>query len=103
MGRLEQIQGAVHATLKGDWPRLVIVVAGHNGAGKTTLWYSCLANELQLPLLNADRMLLLWLRQKMPKRWRCRAGSSIAELQSLSFQSNLPKLLSRRGTPAAPC
>ncbi|MDQ2149881.1 zeta toxin family protein [Alcaligenaceae bacterium C4P045] len=37
---------------------LAIVLAGHNGSGKSTLWYDHLADELQLPLINADRMML---------------------------------------------
>lgn len=37
---------------------LAIIVAGHNGSGKSTFWHRTLANELQLPLVNADRMML---------------------------------------------
>ncbi|MBI2398085.1 MAG: toxin [Xanthomonadales bacterium] len=37
---------------------LAVMLAGHNGSGKSTLWYSRLAPRLQLPLINADRMLL---------------------------------------------
>jgi len=37
---------------------LAIVLAGHNGSGKSTLWYEHLANKLQIPLINADRMML---------------------------------------------
>lgn len=37
---------------------LAVVLAGHNGSGKSTLWYCRLAPRLQLPLINADRMLL---------------------------------------------
>lgn len=41
----------------GDKP-LAIVLAGHNGSGKTTLWYDKLADKLQIPLVNADRLTL---------------------------------------------
>jgi predicted ABC-type ATPase len=34
------------------------VLAGHNGSGKTTLWHDGLADELQIPLVNADRLTL---------------------------------------------
>jgi predicted ABC-type ATPase len=32
------------------------VLAGHNGSGKTTLWNERLARQLQIPLVNADRI-----------------------------------------------
>jgi predicted ABC-type ATPase len=32
------------------------VLAGHNGSGKTTLWIERLAPQLQIPLINADRI-----------------------------------------------
>jgi predicted ABC-type ATPase len=34
------------------------VIAGHNGSGKSTLWYQRLADRLQMPLINADRLTL---------------------------------------------
>lgn len=34
------------------------VLAGHNGSGKSTLWYQRLADQLKLPLVNADRLTL---------------------------------------------
>ena len=37
---------------------LAIIVAGHNGSGKSTLWNERLAPELNIPLVNADRMML---------------------------------------------
>jgi predicted ABC-type ATPase len=37
---------------------LAIIMAGHNGSGKSTLWYEHLAEELKIPLINADRMML---------------------------------------------
>ena len=37
---------------------LAVVLAGHNGSGKSTLWYRHLADRLQLPLVNADRLML---------------------------------------------
>ena len=35
-----------------------IVLAGNNGSGKSTLWYDQLADGLQIPLVNADRLTL---------------------------------------------
>jgi predicted ABC-type ATPase len=37
---------------------LALILAGHNGSGKSTLWYRHLAEQLQIPLINADRMML---------------------------------------------
>ena len=37
---------------------LAIVLAGHNGSGKSTMWYNLLADRLQIPLINADRMMM---------------------------------------------
>lgn len=37
---------------------LAIVVAGHNGSGKSTMWNQILAPRIQVPLINADRMML---------------------------------------------
>lgn len=37
---------------------VAFIVAGHNGSGKSTLWYQRLADRLQIPLVNADRLTL---------------------------------------------
>lgn len=37
---------------------LAIILAGHNGSGKTTLWRERFADALQIPLINADRLML---------------------------------------------
>jgi len=37
---------------------LAVILAGHNGSGKSTYWYQRLAGRLQIPLVNADRMML---------------------------------------------
>lgn len=44
-------------TIAGDKP-LAIVLAGHNGSGKSTFWHNKLADVLQIPLVNADRLTL---------------------------------------------
>jgi predicted ATPase len=51
---IREVRAAQEATEKP----LAIVLAGHNGSGKSTLWYRSLADELQVPLINADRMML---------------------------------------------
>jgi predicted ABC-type ATPase len=37
---------------------LAIVLAGHNGSGKSTMWYDHLVDDIKIPLINADRMML---------------------------------------------
>jgi predicted ABC-type ATPase len=37
---------------------LAIILAGHNGSGKSTMWRKTLSEQLQIPLVNADRMML---------------------------------------------
>jgi predicted ABC-type ATPase len=41
-----------------DVQPVAIVLAGHNGSGKSTLWYERLADSVQMPLVNADRLTL---------------------------------------------
>ncbi|WP_208759640.1 zeta toxin family protein [Sphingobium fuliginis] len=53
-GAVDQI---LSAQVRTDKP-LAIILAGHNGSGKSTMWRKILAQKLQLPLLNADRMML---------------------------------------------
>lgn len=43
--------------LEGQTHPSAFVLAGHNGSGKSTLWYERLADKLQLPLVNADRLI----------------------------------------------
>lgn len=51
---VEQILAAQQKTQKP----LAIVLAGHNGSGKSTMWRKRLSGQLQIPLINADRMML---------------------------------------------
>jgi predicted ABC-type ATPase len=37
---------------------LAIIIAGHNGSGKSTMWRRTLSSQFQMPLINADRMML---------------------------------------------
>jgi predicted ABC-type ATPase len=47
---------------------LAVILAGHNGAGKSTLWYKHLSDTFQIPLVNADRMMLSILPELSDKR-----------------------------------
>jgi predicted ABC-type ATPase len=48
----------VRAAQKASGKPFAIVLAGHNGSGKSTMWYDRLADEFQIPLVNADRMMM---------------------------------------------
>lgn len=58
MKSVEEALNAVHAAQRQAGRPLAVILAGHNGAGKSTLWDKRLAPQLQLPLVNADRMML---------------------------------------------
>jgi predicted ABC-type ATPase len=60
-GRSPTVGAALSAILNGLDSPLAIILAGHNGSGKSTFWYERLANRVQLPLLNADRLMLSFL------------------------------------------
>lgn len=49
---------AILAAQKSTREPLAIILAGHNGSGKSTMWRRSLADTLQIPLINADRMML---------------------------------------------
>jgi predicted ABC-type ATPase len=55
---LAQAVGQVLQSQRQTQKPLAIVLAGHNGSGKSTMWRRSLADTLQLPLINADRMML---------------------------------------------
>ena len=44
------------SALRGASRPVAFVLAGHNGSGKSSLWHSRLADKLQIPLINADRL-----------------------------------------------
>lgn len=54
----KSIEAAVKTALQKQDKPLAIVLAGHNGSGKSTLWYDHIADQLRIPLINADRMML---------------------------------------------
>jgi len=45
---------------------LAVVLAGHNGSGKSTMWSERLAPRLEIPLINADRMMMSILPELSP-------------------------------------
>lgn len=50
------VEQLLSSELDGRTRPVAIVLAGHNGSGKSTLWYQRLADHLQIPLVNADRL-----------------------------------------------
>ncbi len=58
MNSIEQAVDAVLRAQEQTRNPLGLVLAGHNGSGKSTLWRRSLADRLQIPLINADRMML---------------------------------------------
>ena len=58
---MNTIHQAVDAVLRAQQTTskpLGVIVAGHNGSGKSTMWRRSLADRLEMPLINADRMML---------------------------------------------
>ena len=52
------LQALLRQELQGQERPPAVILTGHNGSGKSTLWYRLLANELKMPLVNADRLTL---------------------------------------------
>ena len=85
--RPPHLQNLLHRAATEDKPT-AIVLAGHNGSGKSTLWYDRLADDLQMPLVNADRLTLSLLPiadedQKL-KPWAARLRDEDERWQRLS-------------------
>jgi len=51
---IAEVQTAQHRSKKP----LAVILAGHNGSGKSTMWGRHLSPSFQIPLVNADRMML---------------------------------------------
>lgn len=82
-----QLSALLGKDAAGEKP-VAIVLAGHNGSGKSTLWYDRLADELQIPLVNADRLTLSLLPPVGPdkklKAWASRLRDEDERWQKLS-------------------
>ncbi|MBN3786041.1 zeta toxin family protein [Burkholderia sp. Ac-20353] len=67
MARKTPIQKSVNDVVKlavASGKPLAIVLAGHNGSGKSTMWYEHVVDDIRIPLINADRMMLSILPEK---------------------------------------
>lgn len=85
--RPPSLNSLLHIAAAEDKPT-AIVLAGHNGSGKSTLWYTRLADGLQIPLVNADRLTLSLLpladeNQKL-RHWAARLRDEDERWQKLS-------------------
>jgi len=58
MTGLSQAVSDILTAQKRSKKPLAVVLAGHNGSGKSTMWYERLAGDFQIPLVNADRMMM---------------------------------------------
>jgi predicted ABC-type ATPase len=58
MTRLSHAVEDILRSQKDSGKPLAVILAGHNGSGKSTMWYRHLAKQFQIPLVNADRMML---------------------------------------------
>jgi predicted ABC-type ATPase len=93
------VEGLLEAALRREIRPAAFVLAGHNGSGKSTLWYDRLADKLQLPLINADRLtasilppvehgtgqLPLWAQRMRDDdlRWQILSQESVRAIRSL--------------------
>ena len=50
------LESLLSSTLSNRGKPIAFVLAGHNGSGKSTLWYLRMADRLEMPLINADRL-----------------------------------------------
>lgn len=50
------IEQLLQYELEAETRPVAFILAGHNGSGKSTLWYQRLADSLEIPLVNADRL-----------------------------------------------
>ena len=58
MKKPPSLEALLRRELQGQGRPPAFIVAGHNGSGKSTFWYTRLADQLQVPLVNADRLTL---------------------------------------------
>lgn len=58
MNTLEGAADAIVGAQQASGKPLAVIVAGHNGSGKSTMWHLRLSPLLEIPLINADRMML---------------------------------------------
>jgi predicted ABC-type ATPase len=79
---------------------LAVILAGHNGSGKSTMWYGRLADTLKIPLVNADRMMISILPERMPHwarqlrdtdtSWMQVAQKGVEAFVALAAQASVP-------------
>lgn len=99
-----KLETLLRPTTVGEQP-VAIVLAGHNGSGKSTLWYERLADKVQMPLVNADRLTLSLLpepgadRKLRPwasrlrdddQRWQKLAQDGVQLFMGLAMNQSMP-------------
>ena len=63
---------------------VAFVLTGHNGSGKSTLWYLRMADQLEMPLINADRLTLSILPHPPLPDWAIRLRDKDERWQKVS-------------------
>ncbi len=77
MNTLPEAVEVVLAAQKKSHKPLAVILAGHNGSGKSTMWYEKgLADKFQIPLINADRMMLSILPEGLGTSWASKIRDS---------------------------
>ncbi|MES2887071.1 MAG: zeta toxin family protein [Pseudomonadota bacterium] len=88
--------------LEGETRPAAFVLAGHNGSGKSTLWYERLAGKLQLPRINADRLMISILPDSHPLpvwaqalrdddvRWQTLSQEAVRAFKALVMERRMP-------------
>lgn len=77
------LAGLLGSIKKEDRP-VAFVLAGHNGSGKSTLWHDRLAPITQMPLINADRLIMSILPEGPLPPWASALRDGDARWQKLA-------------------
>lgn len=95
----------VRESQKDSGKPLAVILSGHNGSGKSTMWYGKLADTFQIPLINADRMMVSILPEtvlggSLPKwatdirdlntNWMQVAQKGVQQFVGLAMEARLP-------------
>ena len=81
------IEQLLQHELDGETRPVAFVLAGHNGSGKSTLWYERLADTLQIPLVNADRLTMSILPEPRGNPPRIAAWAQTLRDQNTTWQA----------------
>ena len=78
------LESLLSSTLANKAKPIAFVLAGHNGSGKSTLWYLRMADRLEMPLINADRLTLSILPEQPLPEWAIQLRDHNDDWQKIS-------------------